>query len=215
MNKPKSIWPTVGFIIVFAAIWTFRATVFYKYFDVALPNAIWRQIASDVIKFLIWVVPVFLWLRFVDHEKPLRYVGLTSRPNWPETGGIAVLIMTYYTGVALLLPHLNIPGLAGMKLALIALPFTPILEEILFRGFLLIKLREHMPFWAANIITSLLFVLTHWPYWLYFVGFRANIIYTSIALMALSLILGIVRQRTNSLLPPILLHLTNNFVALL
>lgn len=78
---------------------------------------------------------------------------------------------------------------------------APIAEEILFRGYLLSKLRGHVATWVAVLITSLLFGLVH---------FAWNV---GIDTFALSIVLCLVTIWTKSLWPAILIHMLKNGIA--
>jgi len=78
---------------------------------------------------------------------------------------------------------------------------APIAEEILFRGYLLSKLRSHVATWIAVLITSLLFAVVH---------FAWNV---GIDVFALSIVLCLVTIWTKSLWPAILIHMLKNGIA--
>jgi membrane protease YdiL (CAAX protease family) len=92
--------------------------------------------------------------------------------------------------------------------------FSPITEEILFRGFVLQQLTDRLSFWKANIIQAFLFTAMHWPNWIWVNGFQAWIIVTSVSIFILALFLGWLLRRTNSIWPPIVVHIINNFLSL-
>lgn len=79
--------------------------------------------------------------------------------------------------------------------------FTPVLEEIIFRGILFRGLRIRLPFWAAAVITSVLFGLAH---------MQLNV---AVDTLALSLTLCYLSEKYNSILPAILLHALKNGLA--
>jgi len=87
--------------------------------------------------------------------------------------------------------------LAFLTLVVIA----PIAEEILFRGYLFGKLRQHVPLWIAIIITSLAFGLAHGAW---------NV---GIDVFALSIVLCLLRVVSKSLWPSIMLHMLKNGLA--
>jgi hypothetical protein len=88
--------------------------------------------------------------------------------------------------------------------SLLVIPLAPIAEEIFFRGFVLRKLGGLGSFWKANLATSFLFVLIHWPYWLYADGVRAGRVRDSAAIFLLGCFPGFLVRRTDSLWPAIL-----------
>lgn len=87
--------------------------------------------------------------------------------------------------------------LAFVSLVIVA----PIAEEVLFRGYLLHKLRKRAPLWVAIFITSLTFAVVHFAW---NVGFDVFV---------LSIVLCILRVVTGSLWAPIMLHMLKNGIA--
>lgn len=88
-------------------------------------------------------------------------------------------------------------ALAFLTLVVIA----PIAEEVLFRGYLLGKLRAYIPTWGAVLIVSLLFAAVHGAW---------NV---GIDVFALSIVLCLLRIFTKNLWPSIILHMMKNFIA--
>jgi membrane protease YdiL (CAAX protease family) len=96
----------------------------------------------------------------------------------------------------------NITSQSEYILAFIMLVIVaPIAEEILFRGYLLGKLRKHAPLWVAIFITSLLFAIVH---------FAWNV---GLDVFALSIVLCLLRVVSKSLWPSITLHMLKNGIA--
>ena len=88
-------------------------------------------------------------------------------------------------------------GLAFITLVVIA----PIIEEIIFRGWLYGKLRIIIPKWLAILITSLLFGLIHMQW---------NV---GISVFAMSIVTCTLREITGTIYSGILVHMINNGVA--
>ena len=102
-------------------------------------------------------------------------------------------------------PHLPLFGnsSAGLiLLAIVAIFIAPILEELFFRGFLQQALAQKMGSGKGLVTASLLFALAH---------FELQVI---IPIFILSLLLGWLFVRTNSLWPGIIFHAINNSLAL-
>ena len=88
---------------------------------------------------------------------------------------------------------------------------TPLAEELLFRGFLFTTIRKKMKFFAAAIITSIIFGAGHLQ-----LGSDAPLLWVAaIDTFALSLILCYIREKTGRLWPAIYLHMIKNFIAFL
>src|SRR5262249_10337959 len=77
----SSMESLVIYLVCFFIIWSLRATVFFRV-DESIDSPSWRNAYSNAVKFVIWVVPVFLVLVFVDKVRPLYYLKLTSAVNW-------------------------------------------------------------------------------------------------------------------------------------
>lgn len=154
-------------------------------------------------------------------QKQLRLLGLSRWPNtsdiWPLLAGVAI----YYVGALLLVRLVSLVigtgfmdqaqnvGFAAtgnswpqvMLIVLVLAIVTPLIEEIIFRGFLLGRLWQLVGFWPAAIIASSLFALAHG---------QLNVGLTT---FVLSLVACLQRQRTGALWAGIGLHMTVNLIA--
>jgi len=81
----------------------------------------------------------------------------------------------------------------------------PIFEEVLFRGFLFTHIERKWGAITAILLTSITFTFVHFQY---------NIMILALVLCPMAIVLGIARWRTNSLIPPIIIHCINNTVVL-
>lgn len=108
----------------------------------------------------------------------------------------------------------NLRGVLGepivlvITIILVAL-VVPIIEEIVFRGFLQQWLKKMMDPWSAILLTTFAFAFAHFST---SQGLSNLPIIT--ALFILSLFLGYLRERQNCILAPIALHATVNTVTL-
>ena len=80
---------------------------------------------------------------------------------------------------------------------------TPVVEELVFRGVIYQALRRTMPVSSATVISAVIFAAMH-----------LNIV-LFIPLTAMGIVLALVYERSNSLLPTILVHACNNGIILL
>ena len=78
---------------------------------------------------------------------------------------------------------------------------TPIFEETIFRGVLFKGLRINLPFWLSAVLTSLIFAIAHMQF---------NV---AIDVFALSLLLCYLTEKSDSIIPGILLHGLKNGLA--
>jgi uncharacterized protein len=108
----------------------------------------------------------------------------------------------------ILYDHVTGPELLLVFLSLVVI--TPIVEEILFRGFLFRGLRKNLSLKASSLITSLLFGAAHLelllssspPNWV-----------AGIDTFILSMFMCHITAKTDSLWPAIMLHSLKNLVA--
>lgn len=94
---------------------------------------------------------------------------------------------------------LEMGGLEWLGMLITVVVVAPVVEEILFRGYLFTALSKSLPMWAAQFVTAALFGLVHgWDY--------------AVPVGVLSLFFGYLRQRYGSLFPSILAHAVHNGV---
>ena len=207
------------YVAVFFLVWSLRATVFI-HIDESIESAVWKNVYSNSIKFIVWVVPVFMLLGFL-RLRPLTYLKLTTPVNKRGLIVGAIVSVGWFCLVVLgesIISHRSpatmlTARLSGWPSILLGVFFSPIWEEILFRGFFLNRLNESLGFWKANVIASLLFMLAHWPYWVSKSGFSGHVIKDSVNVFLLGSLFGWLMKKTNSLWPAIGAHVANNFLS--
>jgi membrane protease YdiL (CAAX protease family) len=84
---------------------------------------------------------------------------------------------------------------------LVAVLVAPICEEIFFRGFVFPGLAQHLSIWAAVVVSALLFGLAHAD------------LGSFVVLVVIGVVLAVVRWRTHSLWPGVVVHTLNNPIA--
>lgn len=212
--------PLAVFILLFFLVWGLRATVLFP-LDGRIESTALRAVYAHGWKFAVWVLPAFVYARAVAGRPPLKFMKLTTRPRAKGLWYAAAASALFFGGIILFesltsgkhLGALYGAGPAAIAAAALAVAVSPVFEEILFRGFLLNALWERAGFWRANLLTALLFVLVHWPHWLWTGGWQAWLAPVSVSIFILGLFLGLVLRWTNSLWPCVLVHVVNNFLS--
>ena len=208
------------FFLLFYITWAARATVFYTAVDLSIPGDTPRLIFSNAVKFLLWVLPAAAYIVWLERDNPLTFMKLTTRVDGRglALGAVVsalffVAIFTFerFTSGRTLLPLLQAAPTAWLGTLAQAF-FSPIVEETLFRGFVLPQLAGRMSFWKANLLQALLFTAMHWPNWIWVNGFGPGIIGSSIGVFAIAVLFGWLLQRTKSLWPSVVVHIINNFL---
>lgn len=167
------------------------------------------------------------WLHSLKKQPFLKSVGLGSKPKIIFLGYSAatygLYFLTLLATVAIakkLIPSLDLDqaqqlGFESAKgldlifvfLTLVVLP--PIVEEILFRGFLFSRLRLQIGVYAAAIITSTIFALAHTE----FLGDNPLNWIAALDTFVFSFFLIVLYVKTKSLWPSIFLHGIKNCIA--
>ncbi|GIW07295.1 MAG: hypothetical protein KatS3mg060_2100 [Dehalococcoidia bacterium] len=122
---------------------------------------------------------------------------------------VLVLIVVTEAGVAIGNPQEDLiaasqgPLVAFLLLVLTAAGLTAIGEELLFRGLLFGWLRTHLAFWPAALLSAFVFGLFH----------GINVVLP--VAFAIGVVCALLYERTRSIWPPVVVHLTNNLLVFL
>jgi|GEM_PF-5502913 len=172
-----------------------------------------EQLIGDMLRFIIWVLPVLLYLGLYKRQNLIKALKLVP----PISGYRIVIGFTAFLVIQLILKAQNGLVIETNKHLIVwwfTLFLTPLLEEILFRGFLLPAFELYGSKIKANLVQAILFMLIHF-YWLVTDGFTLDVVARFATVFVIGLILGYVTQRSHSLLPAIWLHTLNNLVSLI
>lgn len=216
-----ALLPTLGFILLYFALQGVSTAVIIAATQGASTtpepiSIIWGLLASAVIQLSL----MGLYLRKDGRAEAL---GLHDFGNIPlrKASGLAILFIIAAMAFNFVYATYVIPGVdmqAGMAKILAGIERTPlnmaamffaiaiaapVVEELLFRGFLQNALAKYVPIWGAIFLSSLLFALVHLQP------------YAIPGLMSLSIAFGYLYHRTGSLRTNIIMHMANNVFALL
>lgn len=204
----------IGYVGIFFSLWTLYVFKISPFLKMQYPEFY----LYNVFKLLIWTLPVFAYLRY-ENKDTLTYLKLRAVTKagvkWAFFISLAFIAYQFIGKILILQPiKFNIFFDADKWIkGVILVGFT---EEILFRGFFLQKIATYTKFGFANIITSLLFLLIHFPGWLALNALPAGI-FLKIALFAFififSIVQGYVLKKTESLWVCIVIHSINNFMS--
>src|ERR671931_151315 len=176
------------------------------------------NIAATIVQDVCFVAAAVLFAGMAGRPLPAQF-GL-RRPRFsPALGWMALAFLAFYifTVVWVAILHTNaddskLPDELGVDrstVALLAAAFlvsvvAPIAEEFFFRGFFFAALRNWKGLWPAAIITGLVFGGIH-------IGSADAELLLPLAFFGF--VLCVLRERTGSLLPCIVLHCANNSLA--
>ena len=162
--------------IVFGIAKLKRGSVLKEYFDVRLFS--WKT-------FLIWFVVMLLYMVFETYA--MRAMGVDETPSF--------------------MLNIEFPSILSIALLLFAVTIVaPLIEESIFRGFLLKGfMNSFLGVYGAIVLTSALWAVIHFQY---------EFAYVFLIFIA-GLIFGYARVKSNSILLPMVMHFFMNLVAAL
>jgi len=201
--------PFVIYLFVFHAIWVGYVFGIYPWM-VSLGNTTLRYALVNIaFRLLVWVLPVFLYLRYIDHLDPIEYLKL--KQNW-KNGIIIGIILSIINFLGNMLrfgaPHPSLQSITWNSVLSTSL-LIGFIEEIPYRGFILQKLAEQFGFWKANLISSLLFLSIHLPGW---ISLHLLSVERVISVFLFGVVMAIVFKYGKSLWGPIITHSLNDFI---
>ena len=208
----KPLAPFLGYLVTFFLAWTFLwVHGLYPWATARLGDrTLTYALVSIGARLLLWVLPVFAYLRFIDGCDPVEYLQL--RRSWKR--GVAVGLVLSLLNFAGTVVRVGMPHLSAANVTWNSVLGTSFLvglfEEIPFRGFILQKLRERFDFWTAAVISSLLFVGIHVPGWAMLGSLTAR---NAAVIFTIGFVLAVVFRYSRSLWAPIVAHSLNDFMS--
>ena len=220
------------FLLLFWVAVSIIASQFILYFIMQLflsadqlSEPLWTAIYNALVYILALLLIVFVpWKIFKKWRTNREEIGLKGTPTWIDIGLAPAGLIVYFiiaaiiTAIFSMFPWFDASQaqdvgfnslftISDRLIAFIALVVVaPIAEEIIFRGWLYGKLREHIPGKISSIIisallVSVLFGLLHGQW---------NV---GVNVFALSLVLCALREVTGTIYSGILLHMIKNGIA--
>jgi membrane protease YdiL (CAAX protease family) len=206
---PRRLAPFLVYVLVFHVLWIGWAYGIYPWLTTLGETTLQYALVNLSLRLLIWVVPVVVYLHRIDHVDPLTYLKL--KHHWQR--GLLMGLAVTALNLLLSLVRFGVPQPTLQSVTWNSLLGTSFLigvvEEIPYRGFMLQKFQERLPFWAANLLTSLLFVSIHLPGWLALHLLRVE---TVTFVFGFSIIMGVVFRLAQSLWSVIVAHSLNDFL---
>jgi membrane protease YdiL (CAAX protease family) len=207
MTRPLSRF--VCYLAFFYLAWTFVWVYgVYPWANTSIGAAtLSYALINIVFRFLIWVLPVFGYLRYIDNVNVLDYLQLKQCWRRGVIVGLTVSVINLLGTMARIGPpawssaHITWNSVLGTSI------LVGVFEEIPFRGFMLRKLQERFDFVTSMVVSSILFVGAHVPGWILLGSLTAhNIIYT----FAFGSVMAIILRYSQSLWAPIISHSLND-----
>ena len=207
--KKHPFLPFLSYLAFFYLTWTFVWVYgVFPWANRAIGNAtLSYALVNIAFRLLIWVLPVWGYLRYIDNVNVLEYLQLKSHWKRGVIVGLTLSVINFLGTVARIgppvwsSPHITWNSILGTSI------LVGVFEEVPFRGFMLQKLQERFDFATSTIISSALFVGAHVPGWIMLGSLTAhNVMYV----FAFGAVMAIVLRYTRSLWAPIITHSLND-----
>lgn len=219
-------------IAVMLGLWTVWSTAILP----RLPptTGLLHTVQSMGVRLLFWVLPCAVYLWVTQGRHAWRIIRLGPPPTVRRLLSSLLLVLTAAIAVSIDVADKLGTSIPNTWLRLGAEGRfegfqTPFFEELVFRGVIFSELlilsglddtAQPLPLatrlkraWLANFAASLVFVGMHWPWWIFTGGLGLGLLEQSLPVFLLSLVLGVVFARGQSLWPCVLLHWLNNSLA--
>ena len=203
------------YLIVFFIFWSVRELVIQPMFLSPL-DSVDSAFIGEVIKLLTWTLPAVLLIR---HFRDDMWIGLkemfTSKLQWSRDYIFAVVVICLLVArpIQAWILHGELGFGSDFEPARLigGVLFVGITEELVFRGFLLNTFLTRMKMEYAVALDAVLFVLIHYPIWIYRGFDVSDIAISSIWVAVLSVGFAYSFIKTRNILVPIVLHMVWNF----
>ena len=200
--------PFVIYLIIFHAAWATWVLIGYPRLKYVGEQTLAYALINLTIRGLVWVLPVFVYLRWVERVGPWTYLKL--RKHWLR----GLLVGLGFSGLNFLVyfaqhgpPRLGYAGVTWNSILSTSL-LIGFFEELPYRGLIFQKLNESWSFPIAALISSLLFLTIQIPGWLSLHIYRTQL---AVFVFIFGLLMAILLRYANSLWAPIVSHSLNDF----
>lgn len=215
MSKNKSTANLVIYTILFFLIWS-SYELLIKPYILQLP-ILPSTFIQSIIKLSLWTLPSFILIKNSSNlEIPYPKLFI-NKIQWKKVI-ILLLVMILYLLIGSYLQYGNLKIRETFRMISIinSVLFVGITEEMVFRGWILNSLLSRMNTWGALILSSILFVIIHFPTWIYTGSFITNLTSGDFMLaFVLGLIFGMSFIKSENIFVPIILHMVWNLFTIM
>ena len=210
MASRRTRAPFLAYVAAFHLVWAAWPFLLYPKLTAIGERTLTYALLNLGIRLLVWVVPVLVFLKYVDRVEPLEYLKLRYHVR---RGLVVALALTLLNAAGMLVrfgaPHMSAHALTWNSVLGTSF-LVGFIEEIPYRGFMLQKFAEWIGFWPAVLVTSLLFVGVHVPGWIALHMLRADLATT---IFVFAVVMAAAFKYADSLWAPIVAHSTNDFLS--
>lgn len=216
MIREKKSNSLAGYVILFFVIWTIYELLVKPYISLKL-SPITGTLIQTVIKLSVWSLPSYLLIK-KNKNLPISFPEIyNTKIDWKKWTTLA-LAMILYLLIGSYFQYRNLEVRSSFKLITVinSVLFVGITEELVFRGLILNALLIKFNKWLAIVISSVLFLMIHFPVWIQTNTFSANLLSGSfIQVFILGVIFSLSFIKSRNIFVPIILHMVWNLFTIL
>jgi membrane protease YdiL (CAAX protease family) len=198
----------VLYLLLFNTAWTMWVLLGYPHLRNLGEQTLAYALINIGIRLVIWILPVFAYLRYVDRVNPIAYLKL--RQHWRRGVLVALIFSLLNFGLTALqhgLPHHRSAAISWNSILSTSL-LIGFVEEIPYRGFVFQKLHERFSLTVATLVSSLLFFAIHLPGW---ISLHLFSVATAVFVFVFGILMVVLLRYAKSLWAPIIAHSLNDF----
>jgi membrane protease YdiL (CAAX protease family) len=154
--KKNSFRPFLIYLALFYLTWTFVWVYgVFPWANRTIGNAtLSYALVNIAFRFLIWILPVWGYLRYIDNVNVLEYLQLKQQWKRGVIVGLTLSVINFLGTVARIGPPVWSSANITWNSILGTSMLVGVFEEIPFRGFMLQKLQERFDFSTSMVISS-------------------------------------------------------------
>ena len=216
INKELSFVTLFSYYVVFYLAWCLNIFFLWPLLTPIFGDSVIFVIIKEAIKLLIWTAPaIYLILHFKEYMWISLKEMLTSRVKLMSLTPVFAVLLLYAVAVIYtsgggfkISRDFKISSLIGAVL------FVGITEEIVFRGWILNAALKKYNKWVCIIFNMVLFLLIHFPGWIYKGSFfeMPALFFNCFGILVLGYIFSYTFIKTRNILVPITLHMFWNLL---
>jgi uncharacterized protein len=192
------------YLLIFYFVWALKELWIINYF--LLFGGTTFALLNVMTKVLVWIFPIWIYVKYYLNINPMKYFNMNINVKKGLIWGVilSLIVGLYFTIVVYLVNHSAFHFLLPLDDYLDEFLVVGITEEMVFRGLILTEINKRISFWKANVMTSLLFLLIHYPIWIHngeFFNF-----WNHPYIFLIGLIFGFIYKKIGSLWSVVLLH---------
>jgi len=214
-DRKLSFLKILLFFVIHLVIWGIYALLLVPVLKNGLGD-LCHELVGEAIKLAIWTVPAVFLVRHYRSDMFLTLREMLSSRVKPIPYVLLSIGTLAYCLVCSIVIHGNITLIRPDPLSHLigTVLLVGITEEVLFRGFFLNALLKKTRIVHAHVISSLMFVAIHLPWWIYSGVFSdlSSALFACASIFILGFIFGWVFMKSRNIFVPIILHMLWNLL---